>query len=106
MAGDTPDLMQFPHILDFSPKSCELIRAISESGEMLTGSSRNIGVYRSLTTINKNETTVGVEASVEAGVKASANLQHTWGSTTEDKRGLDVDSGTTFLTVGGCMHCD
>lgn len=112
VVGDAPDLTQFPYILDFSPKSRELIRGITESGEMLTGSSRNIGVDRSLTTTNKNETTVGVEASVEAGVgggggsegaggsaavgaKASAKLEHTWGTTTEDKRGLNVGSGTT-----------
>ena len=112
VAEDVPDLTKFPYILDFSPKSRELIRGITESGEMLTGSSRNIGVDRSLTTTNKNETTVGVEASVEAGIgggggsegasgsaavgaKASAKLEHTWGTTTEDKRGLNVGSGTT-----------
>jgi len=112
VVGDAPDLTQFPHILDFSPKSRELIRGITESGEMLTGSSRSIGVDRSLTTTNKNETKVGVEASIEAGIgggggsegaegnaavgaKGSAKLEHTWGTTTEDKRGLNVDSGTT-----------
>lgn len=110
--GDVPDLTQFPYILDFSPKSRELIQGITERGEILTGSSRNIGVDRSLTTTNKNETKVGVEASVEAGVgggggsegaggqaavgaKGSAKLEHTWGTTIEDKRGLNVDSGTT-----------
>lgn len=89
-----PDLTQFPYILDFSPKSRELVRAISESGELLTGSSRNVGIDQSLTTTNKSETTVGLEAGYESGgLKATGKISHTWGSTAEDKRGLSVDSG-------------
>lgn len=94
--GDVPDLTQFPYILDFSPKSRELVRGITETGELLTGSTRNVGIDQSLTTTNKNETTVGLEAGYEAGgLKATGKISHTWGTTNEDKRGLSADSGSS-----------
>lgn len=97
VVGEQPNLYQFPHILDFSPKSRELIRSITENGEMLTGSSRSVGVDQSMTTTNKNETTVGLEAGYEAGgLKATGKIEHKWGTTQEDKNGLSIDSGDRF----------
>lgn len=110
--GRQVDLNTFPRIMDFSPKSRELISSITESGESLTGSSRSLAIDQSHTTTRKSESTVGVEASVEAGVgggggneeggarasagaKAKATLSHTWGTTDEEKEGLNIGSGST-----------
>ncbi len=93
---DAPNVSQLPLILDFTPKNRELIRSITEGGELLTGSSRSIGIDESMTTTDKNETTVGLEAGYEkAGVKAVGKIEHTWGTTTEDKRGLTLGEGET-----------
>lgn len=105
-----PDLSTFPRILDFSPKSRELIRSITEGGELLTGSSRNITIDQSLTNTEKNETSVGVEAGLKAGIgggggagdsesggggakaeasaEVTAKAEHTWGSSLEEKSSL------------------
>jgi hypothetical protein len=91
----SPSLEKYPHILDFSPKSRELIRSITETGEMLTGSNRSLGIDQSLTTTNKSESTVGLEAGYEAaGLKAKGSISHTWGTTNEDKHGLNIASST------------
>jgi hypothetical protein len=90
------DLSHYPHILDFSPKTRELVRAITERGEVLTGSSRSLDIDQSKTTTDKNETTVGLEAGYEAGgLKATGKIEHKWGTTREDKRGLSIESGST-----------
>ncbi len=87
---------RLPHILDFSPKSRELIRSITETGEVLTGSARSLAFDESRTTTEKSETTVGVEAGVEqSGVKATGKLEHTWGSTDEQKRGQSSGASDT-----------
>ena len=67
---------------------------------MLTGSSRSLGIDQSKTTTTKNESSVGLEAGVEAGVgaakvKATGKIDHTWGTSTEDKKGLSLDTGVT-----------
>lgn len=91
-----PNLTNYPHILDFTPKSRELVRSITEGGELLTGSTRGIEIDQSLTSTEKNETTVGLEAGYEAGgLKATGKISHTWGTTNENKRGLSIDSGDT-----------
>lgn len=92
----TTDLAVYPHILDFSPKSRELIRGITESGELLTGSSQNIGIDKSRTTTNKSESEVGLEAGYKAGgFEATGKVSHKWGTTSEDKSALSIGGGTT-----------
>jgi outer membrane protein OmpA-like peptidoglycan-associated protein len=93
---NTTDLSRLPRILDFTPKSRELIRSISESGEILTGSTRDLKFDASRTTTEKNETTVGLEAGVSAsGFEAKGSISHTWGTTQEDKRGMSVGTGAS-----------
>lgn len=102
VVGSQPDLRQFPHVLDFSPKNRELIRGITESGEMLTGSSRSIGIDQSKTTTSKNETTVGVEAGIKIEpVEATASIEHTWGSSEENKQGLSLETGDSLQNKKG-----
>jgi len=101
LGGGVPNLANYPHILDFSPKSRELVRSMTESGDTLTGSTRNIRIDQSHTTTQKNETTLSAEATVEAGggdsgglkPKLTGRVSHTWGTTTEDTRGLSVETG-------------
>ncbi|MCP3918621.1 MAG: hypothetical protein GY711_23990 [bacterium] len=95
VVGESPDLSVYPHILDFTPKTRELVRSITESGELLTGSTRDVGIDQSLTTTTKNETTIGLEAGYEKGFSATGKISHTWGTTEEDKRGLTVESGSS-----------
>lgn len=99
-SGPPDDLRRMPRILDFTPKSREFLRGISETGEILTGSSRDLKIDESRTTTEKNETSVKVGARAgagagESGVSASAELSHTWGTTEEERRGLSAGSGDT-----------
>lgn len=87
---------RLPHILDFSPKNRELVRSITEGGEVLTGSARSLNFDESRTTTEKSETSVGVEAGIEkSGIKATGKLEHTWGSSQEDRRGQSAGSSDT-----------
>ena len=87
---------RLPHILDFSPKSRELVRSITEGGEVLTGSARNLSFDESRTTTEKSETTVGVEAGVKMEpVEVTGKLEHTWGSSQEDRRGQSAGASDT-----------
>ncbi|TVR59994.1 MAG: hypothetical protein EA422_14275 [Gemmatimonadales bacterium] len=87
---------RLPHILDFSPKNRELVRSITEGGEVLTGSARNLSFDESRTTTEKSETSVGVEAGIEqSGIKATGKLEHTWGTSQEDRRGQTAGTSDT-----------
>ena len=73
-AEETPP-SSYPRIVDFEPKSRDLIQSASATGEMLTTSSSGISTDRSLATVDKTENTWKVGTQLKVPLKGIAKSQ-------------------------------
>src|SRR5205085_1074316 len=100
-----PNFRDYPHILDFLPKSRELVRPVALPGEVLTASTSSLKLDRGLTTTQKDETQVGIKGGYAAGQSGGwnveGNIQHTWGSSTEAKSETEVGGGAERRLTSG-----
>jgi hypothetical protein len=61
----------YPFIVDFEPKKRELYEAVSETGEVLAGSSSNVNTRKGNTTTHSLEASVGYKPPLTGGPEAS-----------------------------------
>src|SRR5690349_4509389 len=82
---------QYPHIVDFEPKTRDLYQAATQEGEILTASKSQVTVGESFTHTESVET--GIEADVKGKfgvVEAGVKLSHKWGEKDEEKTSRDA----------------
>lgn len=94
----------YPYFIDFEPKKRELYEAVSETGEVLSGSSSNTGTQKGKTTTMSVEATikggarflgVGAEASITAGAGQEKTELETSDESTERR---ETQGRTTQLS--------
>lgn len=86
------DLKEYPHIIDFEPKTRDLIQAATETGEILTGSKSGIKTDRSF--INTNSSEDGFTLSPKIGKKDESGI----GATLSHKN-TETDQETWKVTA-------
>jgi hypothetical protein len=101
---DVPhNLNDYPHIIDFEPKTRDLYQGATEHGEILTASNSLVKTSKSFGQTESTETGINLGAkyspTVELpnGMKVSeyevaGSLSHKWGSTTTDGSNVEIDS--------------
>ena len=104
--GQRPlNFREYPHIVDFLPKSRELVRPVTSTGEVLTASTSSLKLDSGLTTTQKNETEVGIKGGYAAGDSGGwnveGNIKHTWGSSTEARSETEVSGGAERRLTSG-----
>lgn len=88
--GVTPD--DYPHIIDFEPKTRDLYQAATDQGEILTGSNSSVNAGKSLSNTSSSEMGLGLNASVSGdGYDVGGNLTGKWGNTTTDGSTTQID---------------
>lgn len=101
-------LADYPHIIDFEPKTRDLYQSATDYGEVLTGSNSNIGLGKS----QQNAQSSGMGITQSTGVNSmygsgSTALTGSWGQTTNDSSNTQIDasrqsretqSATTIIT--------
>jgi hypothetical protein len=101
VAEDVPiDVKDFPHIIDFEPKTRDLYQAATETGELLTASVSAVRTDKSFTHTESSETgvslsgTVGFAAGQGGGPFGSitGGLTRRWGETTQDQFNVQTDA--------------
>ena len=71
-------LNEYPHIIDFEPKSRDLYQMASETGEVLTASLSEIKTGKSLTHAEKTDTGIDVGSSYNSGQTPYGTFQGDW----------------------------
>lgn len=71
-------LYEYPHIIDFEPKSRDLYQMASETGEILTASLSEIKTGKSLTHAEKTDTGIDVGSSYNSGQTPYGIFQGDW----------------------------
>jgi hypothetical protein len=101
---DVPfNLNDYPHIIDFEPKTRDLYQGATEHGEILTASNSLVKTSKSFGQTESTETGINLGAKysptveLPGGVKVSeyevaGSLSHKWGSTTTDSSNVEIDS--------------
>jgi hypothetical protein len=92
------DVAQFPYIVDFEPKKREIYETLSNSGEVLSGSSSSLNIKKGVTStesLEENDLNTGRSEKVSSsfwGIGASADFSYTgkWG--TVKHTGQDVNT--------------
>lgn len=90
-------LADYPHIVDFEPKNRDLYQAASQNGEILTSSTSQVNVDKSMTTTESTETGLshtGKYTSPQSPygqMEASHTISHKWGETTQDATNVGID---------------
>jgi len=94
------DLQNFPHIIDFEPKTRDLYQAATEDAEILTASVSEVKTDKTFTHTDSSETgvslsgTVGWSAGQASGPFGSitGGLTHKWGETSQDAFQVQTDA--------------
>jgi hypothetical protein len=98
--SEVTDLNQYPHIVDFEPKTRDLYQVTMEEGEILSASNSETVTDKSYTKTNSVETGLSIQAKAQYGsssgahVQATGTLTHKWGSTEQDGFQVQTDSST------------
>jgi hypothetical protein len=81
--GDVPvDPKDFPHIIDFEPKTRDLYQSATEDGELLTASTSEVKTEKSFTHGESSETGVSGSAGISIGMASlGAGISHKRGET-------------------------
>jgi hypothetical protein len=91
-------LADYPHIVDFEPKNRDLYQAATKNGELLSASTSEVKVNKTLAHTESTET--GVEhagkytspQSPYGQFEASHKISHKWGETNADTTSLTADA--------------
>jgi hypothetical protein len=92
----TVTLDDYPHIIDFEPKTRDLYQAATDQGEILTASTSGVNTGKSLSTTSSSEMGLGLGASVSSAVGAATfgltgDLTGKWGNTQTDSSTTQID---------------
>jgi hypothetical protein len=96
--GDCPvTLADYPHIIDFEPKTRDLYQAATDQGEILTASNSGVSTGKSFSTTASTEMGLGLNANVQATVgvvsaSVGGELTSKWGNTTTDGSTTQIDN--------------
>jgi hypothetical protein len=103
-------LSDYPHIIDFEPKTRDLYQTATDQSELLTGSSGSINTGKSLTNTSSSQMGLGLAASISGsygGVNfgGSGSLTSSWGNSTSDTSNTQIDqSRETRETQGSTTN--
>lgn len=92
----------YPYIVDFEPKKRELYESVTETGELLSGSSGNTNVRKGSTSTKSTEVSASMSAGVSgsgASAGVSASISHRWGR--EDVDVTTADASTERRETAG-----
>ncbi len=88
-------LGDYPHIIDFEPKTRDLYQAATDQNEILTASNSNVNAGKSLTNTSSSEMGLGLSGGYGsgngAGGNATASMTGKWGNTTADGSTTQID---------------
>ena len=92
------ELQQFPHIIDFEPKTRDLYQAATQDAEILTGSASKVTTDKSFANTETTESgfdfggklTLGIPDELSAQV--SGNYHHNTKDTSEDRTTIQTDA--------------
>jgi hypothetical protein len=91
----TVTLDDYPHIIDFEPKTRDLYQAATDQSEVLTGSNTGINTGKSLANTSSSQMGLslsgGYAAGQTGGPNISAGLTGLWGNTTADSSSTQID---------------
>jgi plastocyanin len=87
------DLQNFPHIIDFEPKTRDLYQAATEDGEILSASVSEVKTDKTFTHTDSSETGLSASASASIGIASiGGGLTHKWGETNQDVSQVQTDA--------------
>jgi hypothetical protein len=91
---DVPiDLQDYPHIIDFEPKTRDLYQGATEDGEILTASVSEVKADKTFAHTESSETGLSVNAGVSVGFASlGGGLSHKWGETNQDTSQVQTDA--------------
>jgi hypothetical protein len=90
-------LADYPHIIDFEPKTRDLYQSATDQSELLTGSSGSINTGKSLTNTSSSQMGLGLSTNVSGSYYGttfggSASMTGSWGNTSSDQTTTQVDA--------------
>jgi hypothetical protein len=91
-------LSDYPHIVDFEPKTRDLYQAATETGEILTASVSSISTDKTLTHTETSETGLALSSTYESPEtpygkgSITGSWAHKWGDTDADARAIGIDA--------------
>jgi hypothetical protein len=89
-------LSDYPHIVDFEPKTRDLYQAATDQDELLTGSNSSVNTGKSMSNTSSSEMGLGLSGGYAAGKAGGWNvtgqLTGKWGNTSADSSTLQMDS--------------
>jgi hypothetical protein len=92
------ELFDYPHIIDFEPKTRDLYQAATETGELLTASVSKVATDKTLTHTETSETGLSLSSTYESPEtpygkgSVTGSWSHKWGDTNVDARVVGVDT--------------
>lgn len=88
-------LADYPHIVDFEPKTRDLYQAATDQSELLTGSNSDVGTGKSMSNTSSSEMGLSLSGGYGSGQGAGPNVQGQitgkWGNTATDSSSTQVD---------------
>jgi hypothetical protein len=99
-------LKDYPHIIDFEPKTRDLYQSATDQSEILTGSSGSVNTGKSQTNTTSTQMGLGMGTNVSAtayGVTlgGNASLTGSWGSTSSDSSTTQIDQSRQMRETQG-----
>jgi hypothetical protein len=98
--GERPTTIgDYPHIIDFEPKTRDLYQAATDQGEILTASTSNISAGKSLSNTSSSQMGIGLSGNVGQAAgqtggltwNVGGSLTGQWGNTTTDSSSTQID---------------
>jgi hypothetical protein len=87
------DLADYPHFVDFEPKTRDLYQGATEDGEVLSASVSAVKTDKSFSHTDSTETGVSVSGGASIGFASlGAQATHKWGETNQDAFQVQTDS--------------
>ena len=95
-------LADYPHIIDFEPKTRDLYQTATDQGEILTGSNSSVNTGKSMSSTSSSEMGLGLNASVSGdGYTVGGNLTGKWGNTNTDGSTTQIDQSRDMRETQG-----
>ncbi len=86
----------YPHIIDFEPKTRDLYQAATDQNELLTGSNTGVSTGKSMSNTSSSEMGLGLSGGYAAGQSGGPNVTGSvtgkWGNTSNDSSSLQIDN--------------
>jgi hypothetical protein len=95
----------YPHIIDFEPKTRDLYQAATDQNEVLTGSNSSVNTGKSMSNTSSSQMGLGLTGGYSSGSGGGPNLAASltgqWGNTSNDTSSTQIDESRQMRETQG-----